>query len=325
MTQGIITDDGIADKLLAKIKAASNPLKIAEAVKGIAKPKKVSAADWASEIQTLLDEKVRAGQLFSYPSGSSDTVRYWDRDEKQLLRDRLLAMADSPQTIATLKKQLGSQFKGTAPAFIESIIREMIGAELLFEHPGKTARSGCLYGTRPAPPPPPILEQAKHSKAVDKIVDSCRKLLTTTGVSVQILLEALQKRLGGSPSVDTPAEQRPVQDFLSPTPEKSADSSTQGELAQPSLPQTPADSSLAGLILKAVDNAFVLDLAELRQEMPPQFQGSVFDETVLRLAEESKVILSQDVNPVRFTPEQRRAYVRYGECLFITIARRTDL
>ena len=78
---------------------------------------------------------------------------------------------------------------------------------------------------------------------------------------------------------------------------------------------------LDNLILNAVANIPVISLAELRREMPAEYQGKVFDEAVLRLADEQKVFISQDVNPARFSVEEKADYVQDGDIVFTTIAK----
>ena len=85
-------------------------------------------------------------------------------------------------------------------------------------------------------------------------------------------------------------------------------------------PQTPR-AELDEVILKALGHAPVLSLAELRASMPAEYRGSAFDETVLRLADEQQVILSQDAVSAHFSDAEKAEFVRDGEALFTTIAK----
>ena len=203
-----------------------------------------------------------------------------------------------------MKTKLKSEVKGVEAAFVESVIRELIGQDKLFEHPAKTARGGSLIGATPPPPPPPPLAQPKHAKALNKLVADCQKLLAASKVSVEELLQTVQTHLRPSPAAEPNAV------IAEPT-------TTQPAVEVPKPPRAELDE----VILKALDNAPVLSLAELRANMPAEYRGSAFDETVLRLADEQQAILSQDAIPARFSAAEKAEYVRDGEALFTTIAK----
>jgi hypothetical protein len=76
------------------------------------------------------------------------------------------------------------------------------------------------------------------------------------------------------------------------------------------------------LILKAVANAPVVALADLRREMPGEFRGPAFDEAVLRLADQRKVVVSQDADPASFSDAERAELVCDGGAVYTTIAAR---
>jgi hypothetical protein len=75
------------------------------------------------------------------------------------------------------------------------------------------------------------------------------------------------------------------------------------------------------MILGAVERVPTWSLAELRRHMPPEYQGRAFDEAVLRLSDERKVLISQDADPSRFSPEEKAPFVQNGDVFFTTIAR----
>src|SRR5207245_2680543 len=91
----------------------------------------------------------------------------------------------------SLKTKLGKVVKGADRAFVEGVIRELIAADALLQHPEK--RKGTpLFG---ASPPPPPLEQPKHLKAVNKIAGECQKLVAAAGASFDDLFRLLRSRL----------------------------------------------------------------------------------------------------------------------------------
>jgi hypothetical protein len=311
-----MTVPGIEETVRKKLQEAPGPLKLSEVVKGLPKPKKSKKGppvpDLTEEARKILDEEVRLGRAFSYPSGKKEEVRYWAKDEKHLLREKTREFASTPQSIASLKKQLATAVKGADGAFVEAVIREMIGSDVLFQHP-EQKKGTPLFGTSPPPPPPPVLEQVKHQKAVTKLVGDCKKLLAAAGASLDELFRVLQARLSGTPAANSQAESHVpagtvrLEEVETPI---ASDAASMG----------PSDD-LKSLILKAVSTAPVLSIADLRKEMPKEYQGRNFDAAVLSLADDGKVILSQDVNPVRFGEAERAEYVQDGETLLTTIAK----
>jgi hypothetical protein len=306
----------LVDAVRSKLQNALAPLKLAEILKGLPKPRSMKAAEFQNDVRSILDEQVRIGAIFRSPSGKNGETRFWSRDEKHLLREKALEVAAAPQTLSALKKALAKEVKGTDAAFVEMVIREMIEESKLFERPAKTARSGPLFGATPLPPPPPSLERPKHAKALNKLVKECQKLLGAANASVEELMHVLQTHLRSAtiaePSTPSTASVEPIQPMQSPTAE-----------ATPTIaePPPPPRAELDEVILKALEHAPVLSLAELRASMPAEYRGSVFDETVLRLADEQQVILSQDAVSAHFSDAEKAELVRDGEALFTTIAK----
>lgn len=280
---------GLAEAVRAKLAATTHPLKLAEVLKGLPKPKKARKEDLEAEVREILEAEVQQARLFRHESGKGGEARYWHRDEKRHLQEKALALATTPLALNALRTKLAREVKGVDAAFVEAVVRELVGDDQLFEHPAKTKAGGPLFG---ATPPPPILETDRHKKAVAKLAADCEKLLKASGATADALFQALRQRLS-----------------ISPTP-------------PPPTPTEP-DTTLVDLILKAVANSPVVSLAELRREMPTQFQGRVFDETVFDLFDAGRVTISQDADPLRYTPEERAAFVQDGDVLFTTITRRS--
>lgn len=305
-----ITAPGIEEAVRKKLQEAPNPLKLSEVVKGFPKLKKPKKGppppDLNEEARKILDEEVRLGRAFSYPSGKNGESRYWAKDEKHLLREKTLEFAHTPQSIPALKKQVAAVVKGTDGAFGETVIREMIADDVLFEHP-EQKKGTPLFGAEPPPPPPPPLEQPKHKKALDKLVGDCGKLLTAAGVSAGDLLQVLSERLCpvmlASPAVAEPH-------------------TTNGSQQPSASDEIPSDLKLEELILQAAATRPVVSLADLRREMPGQYQGKVFDATVLALASKERVIISQDTDPARLSAAERAEFVSVDDVVFTTLMSR---
>jgi hypothetical protein len=293
----------LLEAVRGKLQNAPAPLRLAEVVKGLRRPRKTKAADFQNEIRPILDEQVRLGLAFRCPSGKNGESRYWSRDERHLLREKALEFASTPQTMAAIKAKLKREAKGVDAAFVQSLIGELIEEKKLFEHPPKNARSGSLIAVTPSPPP---LAQPRHAKALNKLVADCRKLLASSKVSVEELLQTVQAQLRSSADAG-------ANNFIAETATTHPQRTTTA--AQP--PRAELDE----VILKALEHAPVLSLAELRASMPVEYRGSSFDEGVLRLADEQQVILSQDAIPAHFSEAEKAGYVSDGEALFTTIAK----
>src|SRR5581483_935013 len=210
-------EPSLADAVRSKLHDAVAPLKLADLAKGLKRPRRVKAADFQEEVRKLLDDEVRQGRAFAYPSGKGGAVRYWSRDEKQLLRDRSVELAATPQPMSKLKTALGKEVAGADGAFVEGVVRELAGEGRLYEHPAKRKGAGAPLGAAPPPPPPvptPPLERAKHKKTLAVLAKTCRRLLDSTGASLDELFQAVQARmrdLGASePTKSAPAAPPPA-------------------------------------------------------------------------------------------------------------------
>jgi hypothetical protein len=329
----------LADDIHSKLQAASAPLKFAEVVKGLSRPKRIKADDFQEEVRTILAEEVRLGRVFSQPSGKSGEARYWGRDEKQVLRDKTLDLAANPLPIAMLKTKLGQEVKGTDPAFLEPLVRDLIQDGRLFEYPPASRKGQPRFGATAPPPPLPTLERGRFLPTLNRLDTECRKLLHAAGVGPDELVEALRVRLNTlgplapapkpgpaapeSPEVETAAAPGSEPAAL-PRPERATAGSVEPR-QPPEVTEPPSfsGSGIEDLILKAVENAPVVSLADLRREMPREFQGREFDDAILRLADEGQVVISRDADPGRFNDADRAAYVQDGTAVFTTVARRS--
>ena len=65
----------LAEAVHSKLHNAPAPLKLAEVVKGLPKPRMTKAADFQNEVRPILDEQVRLGQVFRCPSGKNGEMR----------------------------------------------------------------------------------------------------------------------------------------------------------------------------------------------------------------------------------------------------------
>ncbi|TXH55098.1 MAG: hypothetical protein E6Q97_09545 [Desulfurellales bacterium] len=78
--------------------------------------------------------------------------------------------------------------------------------------------------------------------------------------------------------------------------------------------------TLSQHILAAVSRVPVLRISDLRRSLPAHARGPVFDRCVLRLADERRVIISQDCDPTSAAGRDP-GNVRDGRAVFTCISR----
>jgi hypothetical protein len=211
-------DRPLADQVRDVLRAAPAPVPFKAVLKQLPKPKKsrtkkgqppAPATDFEGEVGAALDEAVRAGAAFRYPSGPKGTDRFWARDEKGEVRRIAVAAAGEPRSLGQLRKAVTESAKGTNPAFVETEIRDLVQIGDLFKHPA-AGKGGPLYARVPPLPPPPPLERPRFQKKLDALAKSAGNLLAEAGASADDLLAALRRRLAsGPPTTPRPAEAKP--------------------------------------------------------------------------------------------------------------------
>jgi hypothetical protein len=298
----------LAEKIESKL--AATPLKLADIAKGL-KPRKVSVPNFQAEVRTFLEEQIRLGKMFCYPSGKNGAERYWNKDERHLLRNRAIELAVAPMTLSALAKSLAKEIKGVDAVFIESLVRDLVEFDQLFEHAPKTKKGKPQFCVTPPPPPIPPLVQPKHRKVIEKMAKDIQKLLDSTKASLDEVIEQLRKRFDAHSLKSTGAE-----------PESSSRNRTTANAVEPAIESASHANELDELIEKEIENNHVVSLIDLRTSLPKEFQGSDFDRTILRMADEQRVILYKDVEPSRFTDIERAGYVQDGAHLYTTMSKR---
>jgi len=297
----------LGEMIVEKLKASPQPLKLAEVVKALPKPPKgVKPAAYREQITATLEEGLRSGRLFAAPSGKGGEARYWGRDERYLLRERGLQLADKPQELAKLRAKLAREVKGADAAYVEGQLRDLIGDGYLHQHEGK---KGPLFASLP---PTPLLERPANAKELAKLVVSVEKLMKKAGVDAESVLLAVRRQLGAERPAQVPAAAPPVTSEAPAAPVIDAPPAVLG----------PSDAEVERHVLDAVDREGTMSLKELRRRMPAGGRGPLFDRVVLGLEDRGQVILSRDVDASHFAPEEQAEYVREGEVLFTSIAKR---
>lgn len=311
----------LADELRKRLADAPAPLPLAKLTAKFPKPltKKMKAPEVKEAVRAALEDDVRAGRAFSAPSGKAGETRYWAKDEKHALREEGLRLADTPDTLANLAKK-AKGLAGSDPKFVEDVLRELIADEKLFDHPPKKKGGANLLGAgRPKPPPPPPhpLDSAKNRKKVDTLVKGVRSLLDATGVAADDLFERIRAMLGDSVPVQ-PGGRLEVTDGGVESDETSLPT-----IVRTALVSQDAHAAVESEILKTIEKVPVMSIADLRKHMRPEHQGKVFDEAVLNLDDQQRVVLHQDANPLRYTEAERAEFVAEGGSLFTAISNRS--
>ena len=96
---------------------------MAELAKGLPRPKKVKKPDFDRQVLQALEDEVRVGGDFAYPSAKKGEMRYWSRDEHHLLREKAVEKARTPLPLSALTKELASEIKGVDSSFVETVVR----------------------------------------------------------------------------------------------------------------------------------------------------------------------------------------------------------
>jgi hypothetical protein len=286
----------------AVLAAAGEPKSLA-ALKKVAKDTFKSDKAFADAV---VDGLVSDGRL--HPQSKAKTAAYGttrptDPNDVEAVTAALVAAAATPQPLAVLVKAVVGATKATN-GFVESTAKGLVG-EKLYEHPpakGKTPHYG-----REKPREVPWHERRENAKAFSKFVADAKKLLDRAKVSADDFLAPL--RLSLSPP-------KPGKDDFELSPGAAT------VVREPALPLV-APTTLDDLILRAVEASPVVSLADLRQNQRPEHQGKIFDEAVLRLADEERIVLYQDANPEQFSEAEKALLVRDGDSLFTTISKRS--
>lgn len=294
-----------ASSLLTRIQNAACPVTLAALSKP--KPRNVAATEFQEQVRKVLDEHIRLGLVFCYPSGKKQVERYWGKDEKHLLRSAAVEVAETPQPLTKLTTNLGRIVKGVDREFVEKVVRELVGDDQLFVYPAEKKNGAPRFGSSPPPPPLPILQQAKYQKSLNSLVSAAKKLLTSTQTPVIELLDLLRNRLGEDTKFDeTPQE---------------LTSSRVGE-NRPTDSKANVIAEIEALILKKLEHSAAVSLADLRENLPRELRGREFDEAVLRLADDQKISVHEDAEPSSFTEDERARYVQDGQHLYTAITKR---
>jgi hypothetical protein len=209
-------------------------------------------------------------------------------------------LAALPQTIANLSKGLGKTVKGVDKEFVAAIVHELVGDEQLFVYPPAKKNAGERYGVCPPPPAPLPWQQPKNRKAFDKILADVRKLMEAAQLGPAELIELLRKHLG-SPEIQN-----------------------RNLITERVSPHSSPFVELENLILKAVANATIVSLPELRGSMPSEYRGRAFDEAVLRLAGDDRILVYKDAEDSSFSEAERPGYVQDGSHIYTSIAKRGE-
>jgi hypothetical protein len=266
---------GLVEAVRRKLQDAPSPLKIKEVMSKL-KPRKLNADDFQAEVRRLLDDEVRSGQAFRYPSGAKGAERFWARDEKQAIRDEVLRAAASPIAAKKLHEAAKKAVQGTDTRFVEKIVGELIAEGKLFKH--QVSARSFQFSSQPQS----VLEQPQFKKLVKSFTDSARKLREEAKQPLDELIALLRKNLSSEAA-------------STPTP-------------------SPVPVELDELILKAVATEGGSDgtvaIAGLRRQMPAEYRGAAFDEAIFRLTDLNKVFLLPDNRSGQLSAEELHEMVK---------------
>jgi hypothetical protein len=308
---------------------------LAELVRQLPKPPKppkgTKVPAFKEQVEAALPAVISAGRVFACPSGKDGETRYWAQDERLLLRAKAVEAAEKPLPLSSLQSAVTKALKGADKEFVESEIRGLIGQGILHPHPAQGKKGGESFGSSPyiAPPPLPKLEQKPYHKDLEKLAQACQKLAAKAEVGADELLAALRSRLATLETVPTPpAEPAAIAEVagpaVAPGPAAVTEKAEVVEVTAPvgPPPSAPTATGPDAIILEALRGHPVVSLRDLRQQMPPEHRGASFDQAILRLDDQQKVVLYSDANPASFDDATKAEFVQDSGVLFTTVSLR---
>lgn len=105
--------------------------------------------------------------------------------------------------------------------------------------------------------------------------------------------------------------------------EQAVDDAVQKAMAQGPAPTPyapPSDPRVGPAILEALKNEHNVSIPQLRRKMPKEWQGKEFDKAILWLADQRKLIVSQDAMRPAFSDAQHAEFVQDGDNFFTTVS-----
>jgi hypothetical protein len=153
----------------AALAAAAEPKTLAD----LKKVARLTTGADAAFSDSVIDELVaEPGCLNRQPSGKASAERFWTRDERQAIREAVLAAAAEPKKLNDLKKVARDATRADR-AYAEAIVDEMVSAKDL--HP-QSSSSKPLFGPH-EPPKPHALDSKAAKKAFEALVKAGRKVI----------------------------------------------------------------------------------------------------------------------------------------------------
>jgi hypothetical protein len=223
-------------------------------------------------------------------------------DEEEKVRETVVGLlGKGPMPEAKLATATNKALpKISSPAAIKGYLQAMSRAGLLHEWPGKGKTK--TLALRPFDP----LAGVTFKKATLKDLADALTRLEPLGVSLDQLLQVLAQHLRPRQA----ASEAPAPTNQPLTEERGSEQ--RGE--------HPPSAEIEGLILKgmrdldpSVEGGATVSLRDLRRHMPAEYgRHETFDVTVIRLAEQDRVVLHRHDQPSLLTDAERNELVRDG-------------
>jgi len=181
----------LVEVLRKRIADTPAPLKFRDLKKDLKRAKKQSKEAFEAEVRQLLDADVLAGLAFEHPAKKAidpplyASTPYRSPNDRPVVSEALLRAAAVPRKLSALLKEVSGATKADKD-FVGTVASELIAAARLHEH-GK----GKLYGLEKPLPPDPF-SSGKNKTALAKLTEAARKLMATTGVPAEEIVQRLQ-------------------------------------------------------------------------------------------------------------------------------------
>jgi hypothetical protein len=289
-----------AEAVLQVFETAAHPITVKEAEKEYSGPKLKK-----DELRQLVEgQLLMKGQLFRCsPAGKNP--RYWVHDEEEKVRETVVELlASEPLAESKLATAVNKALpKVSSTAAIKNYIHSLRQSGQLHERPGKGKT--MLLSLQPYDP----LEAITLTKATINSLYGVLAKVQALGGGMEQLLQIIRRQL------QPVAQQAPTppQDPTTSRPPRG-----EGADGHSTTISVRLEGEIEQLILKgmhdlnsAVDQGATVLLRDLRRHMPAIYRShETFDPTVIRLAEQERIVLHRHDQPSFLTDAERDELVR---------------
>jgi hypothetical protein len=242
---------------LRALQQSAQPLTVAKLAKAIPK----SALKSKKDLPELLEQMVRAGQIRSHKARSSV---YWLPDLEEQASERILeALNEIPLTQTDLKSKLRSLLVGWPQAKRDEALARLIKEKRVYKVPPLTGKAALLSAR----------DEATPQDYVRLALQLAVARLKTRGLTAEQVMTVAREVLQSAPA----------------SPAISTSHHVAADLGAADLERLILERMLR--LNPSAANGAPVQLSQLRQALRPEISDKdVFDRTIMRLAEQGRVV-----------------------------------